>query len=114
MSGSSSQAALANPSSALPHIQREPSKEDIELAQQLVNHAQGIQSGQQSITVQQQPDQRESSIIVAASSQQPNSEPQYSHNETDTILRLQNGSELSPVPGRRSLGVNGGGGQMCR
>jgi len=114
MSGTSSQAALANPASALPHIQREPSKEDIELAQQLVNHAQGIQSGQQNLTTQQQPDLRETSIIATTGSQQPDAETQYGQTVTDNILRLQNGSELSPVPGRRSLGASGGGGQMCR
>ncbi|GAB7343192.1 hypothetical protein MBLNU457_1260t1 [Dothideomycetes sp. NU457] len=93
-------------------MQREPSKEDIELAQQLVNHAQGIQSGQQPVTNQQQ-DQREASISQSAGVHQVNGESPYAQSASDPVTRLQNGSDGSPITGRRSLGATGGAGQMC-
>lgn len=112
MSGPSTQAALATPASSLPHVQREPSKEDIELAQQLVNHAQGIQSGPQNGPGQATA-QREESIEPAAGNHQQGLEPQLSQTGPESGARVQNGLETSPFAARRSLGPSGGG-QMCR
>ena len=44
-----------------PGLPREPSKEDIELAQQLVNHAHGIQQGSRDLPTKSLPAQSESS-----------------------------------------------------
>ena len=95
-------------------LHREPSKEDIELAQQLVNHAQGIQYAQRDQQGRDLPPQREPSI---SSNSREHALPSQFSNQQDVPPDAVAGNELASdgqmVNGRRSLGAPAGG-QMCR
>ena len=100
-----------------PHLPREPSKEDMELAQQLVNHAQGIQivpREHASQPSQPQPPQLREPSMSAPSNYTAGTDSQQMRYSQSQIAQNPGPQNEGASGNRRSMGAVQGSGQMCR
>lgn len=127
---STSGTALAPSPAAAPRLSNERSKEELELAERLIEHSQGIQRGPSVIDHRTSPSTADGgsrsggeverlsddgASESSLSAQQPQITPQHAHQQQQQNLQLPSIHELTWVKQRKPFNTGmGGAGQVCR